>query len=244
MSQVGPPQPPNLSPGQDAFDAEMMPTGPAPMSGMAVAGFVSSVTICCPVLSPLLGLIFSIVGLAQTKGGARRGRGLAIAGLVISLLIMPLQGWGVPTLVGIVKGYLGIAMSAAAFQGGDTNGGISAWYAMGSPELKAAVTEEEFAKWIKEEFTKLGGLQGLQIDQAQTGERSADNNYDRLAWQAKFPDGTEVIFIEFSTSAWGRMYLEDVIIDGVGLVASLGAGEIESDPDTPEANEDGAAGEP
>ena len=244
MTSVGPPQPPNLPPGQDAFDAEMMPTGPVPLSGMAVAGFVSSVTVCCPVFSPLLGLIFSLVGLSQTKGGARRGRGLAIAGLIISLLVVPLQGWGLPTLAGVLKGFLGLAMSAAAFQGGDTDVGISAWYGMGSPELKAAVTEDEFAKWIKEAFTKLGGLKGLQLDQTQQGEPSSDGNYDRLAWQAEFPDGTEVIYTEISTSLWGRMYLEDVIISGAGLVASLEAGDTEPEPDTPEAGEDDAAGEP
>lgn len=244
MSPFDPPQPPNLSPGQDAFDAEMMPTGPVPMSGMAIAGFVSSVTICCPVFSPLLGLIFSLVGLSQTKGGARRGRGLAIAGLIISLLVVPLQGWGIPTLTGLVGGWVRIGVAANAFQAGDTEAGISVWYGLGSPELKSAVTRDEFAKWINGEFTKRGGLQNLQLDPNQQSDRSPDGNRIRLSWQAKFPDGTEAVYTEISMSSWGRVYLEDVIIGGAGLVASVEIGEADSDSDTPGANDEDTTGEP
>lgn len=43
-----------------------------------IVGFI------CAFLIPLLGLIFSIVGLNQVKKSKERGRGLAIAGIVIS----------------------------------------------------------------------------------------------------------------------------------------------------------------
>ncbi len=51
-------------------------------SGMAIAGLV------CAFIAPLFGLIFSIIGLNQTKDNKRGGRGLAVAGLVISILGM------------------------------------------------------------------------------------------------------------------------------------------------------------
>lgn len=244
MSPFDPPQSPNLPPQQDAFDAEMMPAGPAPMSGMAIAGFVSSVIVCCPVFSPLLGLIFSLVGLSQTKGGARRGRGLALAGLIISLLVVPLQGWGIPALAEVVGSWARIAMAATAFQGGDTDAGISAWYGLGSPELKSAFTEDEFASWINGEFTKRGGLQSLQLDSGQQGDRSSDGNRDRLPWQARFPDGTEIIYLELSTNSWGRIYLEDVVIGGAGLVASVEIDEADSDSDAPVTDDQDTTGEP
>ena len=50
-------------------------------SGMAIAGFVLSFLI------PILGIIFSAIGLSQCSNG-RKGRGLAIAGLVISIMWM------------------------------------------------------------------------------------------------------------------------------------------------------------
>lgn len=51
-------------------------------NGMAIAGFVLSLVGCSP-----LGLIFSILGMNQTKADpSQGGRGLAIAGLVISII--------------------------------------------------------------------------------------------------------------------------------------------------------------
>ena len=68
---------------------------PARMSGMAVAGFVLSVVGAIPCfwfwflqIPGYLGTIFSIIGLKQTKNGERRGRGLAIAGLVIGVILI------------------------------------------------------------------------------------------------------------------------------------------------------------
>jgi hypothetical protein len=65
----------------------------AGMSGMAIAGFVLSLIGLFPgfwfwwiQIPAYLGTIFSIVGLNATKGARRRGRGLAIAGLVIGII--------------------------------------------------------------------------------------------------------------------------------------------------------------
>jgi hypothetical protein len=55
---------------------------PKSTSGVAIAGFILAFLI-----APL-GLILSIVGLVQTGGGRRKGKGLAIAGVVISLLLI------------------------------------------------------------------------------------------------------------------------------------------------------------
>ena len=56
------------------------------MSTAALVGFVSSLVICIPLLTQLLGAILGIFGVVQTSGGRRRGRGLAIAAICISLL--------------------------------------------------------------------------------------------------------------------------------------------------------------
>jgi hypothetical protein len=63
-------------------------------SGMAIAGFVLGlVSVVVPCfwfwflqIPGVLGLIFSILGLKATKDGARKGRGLAIAGFVLAVL--------------------------------------------------------------------------------------------------------------------------------------------------------------
>lgn len=52
-------------------------------NGFAIAGFVLGLIGGC-----VLGLIFSIIGLKQTKSRPQDGRGLAIAGLILSILWM------------------------------------------------------------------------------------------------------------------------------------------------------------
>ncbi len=58
---------------------------PKKNSGMAIAGFVLSLVgvLIIPILFGALGCAFSGVGLAQTSKGALKGKGLAIAGLII-----------------------------------------------------------------------------------------------------------------------------------------------------------------
>lgn len=59
-------------------------------NGMAIAGFVISLVspiLCCGTLN-WLSLIFSIIGLVQAKNKNGSGKGLAIAGIIISSLMM------------------------------------------------------------------------------------------------------------------------------------------------------------
>lgn len=64
----------------------MMMQGQPTSSGMAIAGFVLSF------LCPLLGLIFSIIGMNEVKNsnGMKTGGGLALAGLIISICFIGL----------------------------------------------------------------------------------------------------------------------------------------------------------
>jgi len=76
----------------------MYPGAGAPVSkpgnsGMAVASLVCSLVGVIPCfwflqVMGLLGAIFGFVGLKQTKDGARGGRGLAMAGLIIGIVLV------------------------------------------------------------------------------------------------------------------------------------------------------------
>ncbi len=57
------------------------------MNKAAVVGFVSSLVVCIPLIAQLLGLVLGIAGIVGTSGGRSRGRGLAIAAVVISPLV-------------------------------------------------------------------------------------------------------------------------------------------------------------
>ena len=66
--------------------------GPASFSGMAIAGFVLALVGLVPCfwlwlqLPGVLAVVFSLVGLSATSTGAKRGRGLAVAGLVVGII--------------------------------------------------------------------------------------------------------------------------------------------------------------
>ncbi len=115
-----PPPPPGpagvpggLPPGYQAYGA-----GPQPQqgnSGKAVAGMVLSLVGLIPCfwllqVPGLLGLIFGLLGMSETKNDARRGRGMAIAGVVIGILL----------LVGCVAGWIYFATNAECYRDGTT----------------------------------------------------------------------------------------------------------------------------
>jgi len=90
-----PPPPPPPPPG---FGEGM---GSRPTSGMAIAslilGLVGLIGVFCwfPVIGSLVGVIMGIVAIGQTgKNGKRSGRGLAIAGTIVSALaIVAMVAW-------------------------------------------------------------------------------------------------------------------------------------------------------
>ncbi len=222
-----------MSAQQDAFDAEMMPTGPAPMSGMAVAGFVSSVIFCCPVLSPLLGLIFSLVGLMQTKGGMRRGRGLAIAGVIIALLVgVPLQGYGGYWSFNFFGDEVTLMQNLMSMDSQNVDARAAAIYELGSPNFKSKVGEAKLAGWLADKFEELGGVQSITISQQQQGAAASLEGRFKLEFKVQFPEKTVPLLVDISLDmGTGHWLIEDVIIDEDSVLgASGGAGDEASAP--------------
>jgi Domain of unknown function (DUF4190) len=92
------PQPPGSSFPSQPPGYRTYPAGAAmPMkrgnSGMAVASLVCSLVGVIPCfwvfqIMGLLGTIFGFVGLKQTKSGERGGRGLALAGVIIGVILV------------------------------------------------------------------------------------------------------------------------------------------------------------
>jgi len=84
--------PSNVQPQQAVYQPPQQPYQqdfyqPPKYNGMAIAGFVISiVNIFCMGFLFLFGLIFSIIGLVQTSSSRDLGKGLAIAGIILSAL--------------------------------------------------------------------------------------------------------------------------------------------------------------
>jgi hypothetical protein len=96
-------QPPNPSGGAGDGGAYPPPPGgggfeqPPKTDGVSIASLVLSLLCCAPV-----GLILGFVGIRRTKGGQRKGRGLAITGVVLGLLgLLVWVGLGIASIAGI-----------------------------------------------------------------------------------------------------------------------------------------------
>ena len=108
-----PPQPGYQPPGYQPYGG--MQQVPPTKSGMAIASLVLSLVGLIPCfwliqVPGLLGMIFGFVGLGQTKDNARPGRGMAVAGLIIGILL----------LVGCVAFWIYFATNANCYRDGTT----------------------------------------------------------------------------------------------------------------------------
>lgn len=67
------------------------PIVPPPYNGMAVGGFVLScvsLVLCCFPVTALVGLVLSIISLPQIDRRGERGKGLAVAGIILNALVL------------------------------------------------------------------------------------------------------------------------------------------------------------
>lgn len=143
----GPVPPPGYPQGQPAYGQGAPghpPTGPQKTNTMAILGLVFAF-----VFSPM-GIVFSAIGLGQVKERGERGRGLAIAGLILSIVLLLLT---VVLFVLLIVGF-GWAMQTAAedSQGVEDPAGVLAACetiipAMLAPEsdMAAVTTPGEYA---------------------------------------------------------------------------------------------------
>lgn len=245
MSDFGEQPQPYDSSEQD-FSGEMTYTGPAPVSGMAVAGLVSSIVICCPVISPLLGLILSGIGLSQTSGGQRRGRGLAIAGILVSLLVgVPSTIWSITWTMNIFLDASMVMQKLTFLDSSNIDETVDTLYAMGSDEFTSAVTKEQLKTWLKTKFDDYGGLQSIVLNPGDEPKPQGDRVV--FPFQAKFPEKTVPMEVEFTiVMSSGHWYLENVIFDGEPLVSVSDDEPVQPDADAEtdmDTASDGDAGE-
>jgi hypothetical protein len=170
------------------------------MSAAAVTGFVSSLVFCLPLVTQLLGLVLGIVGIAKTSAGRARGRGLAIAAVVISLVVGGL--WvlaGIP-LMGTLRIASNIRPLLEADQA-DLPAVVSRVYgASFSDRLKLRVSERDVVDYLERVHETYGDLEALrsssQFWQPASGE-AAD-----LALTGKFTKGTAGVRVTLGIGAF------------------------------------------
>jgi len=173
------------APGQSpyAYGGESTTYGPASWSAMAIVAFAFSFIFCIPVF-PLVGIILAVVGIIATSNGQRRGRGLAIAAIPISLVSFVVGGM----LYGLIYvSYLQtmtIATATEALFQADSDELATATDAMlqlTTQDFQDSVSSEKLIGWVDGIQSKHGKLTSAQM--ATSGDRGT------LFFEAKFVNG-------------------------------------------------------
>ncbi|UCG17756.1 MAG: hypothetical protein JSV19_06940 [Phycisphaerales bacterium] len=206
----------SLDPGQPTAPPESY--GPPPMSKAAVTGFVSSLVFCVPGLSPLLGLIFGIVGIAATSGGRRRGRGLAIAAIPIALVV----GAGhcyLAYFMGVVTHRMLAFPSRVVpvFRASSTKVPEAAAeaYQLSSAGFRRAVSEEQFQAWVSEVIAERGQLQSFKQSRPPFDKDPRGGNVVIAHLAGDFVNGSAVIdVVMVLNKKKGSWEFNDIRVDG------------------------------
>jgi hypothetical protein len=213
-----PPQPPD-----DAYAG----SGGAPFAGApvkwsaaAVSGFILSL-LGCTGIGAVFGLILGVIGIVVTRGGRRRGRGLAIAAIPISL---------VTGAVVLVLGFAAVTMARKVTQatdhlpaiiGGEVTSQADAadlLLSLTTEQLRAEVGPEKAQAWLAQVAKKHGKL--VEVEPSLEGKpsgRTSDGNIF-LSKGGKFVNGRANIKIIFdAASVWTGARIADIEVDGVSL---------------------------
>jgi hypothetical protein len=137
-----------------------MAGGPQKTSGLAIASLVCSLICCIPVI-PIIGILLGLVAMISIGGDpAKKGKGLAIAGIILGVVITAGQG-----VVGyrMYAGYTIFSYAPYAAVQPGFDGDLTAMKANFGP-AGATATDQEAQAFVDELRSRYGALQGSAMD--------------------------------------------------------------------------------
>ena len=212
-------QPPPDAPGIGHPDHYAPPVGSSPprWSAAAVSAFVLSL-LGCTGIGAVLGLILGPVGIVAARGGHRRGFGLAVAAIPISLVTGVMAvfiGWLAYTSVRLV---MDTPRQLSAIMGTEVVDASEAWEALrdlASDEFRAEVSAETAQAWLATVWETHGRLVDVQPDEATRGGSTPDGD-PFMNFDSRFVNGRANVRIVFDArSVWTAPKIVDIEVDGV-----------------------------
>lgn len=204
----------SMSAPNDAYATSQM--GPPRWSALAITAFVLSL-IGFLGFTAVLGVILGIAGIAVTRGGRRRGMGLAIAAIPISLVTGALGALFLVTGVMVwrmseMSKRIEPALSAST---ADVNKGADEIFAMGSPEFQSAAPNDRIETWLADVKQKHGTLSGFEKqDELGFITRNSSGGFV-LNLRGKFINGPALVRVRFSANYILEPRIDDIDVDGV-----------------------------
>ncbi len=223
MTQFQPPPFPD-QPRQAGYQpATYASTAPPPWSAAAIAGFVLSLLGFLGVTA-VLGLILGIIGCFTTSGGRRRGKGLAIAAIPISVVMAVFSVLLVAMVyfiaqVAIVPDKLDVVLGSKS---ASTAEGARALREISSATLNQELTTEKFESWIAGVNAAHGKLTSTSVDAQQMMLKNPDGSMV-LNFKGKFVNGPAAIRLTFKEKDVWSLRIDDIDIGGLALRGAAGA---------------------
>jgi len=214
MSQLPPGDPFGHTPPAPP-SARQPPGRPVPYSALAIAAFVCSLLGCLG-FTAVLGLILGIAGVVVTRDGARRGMGLAIAAIPISLVtgllsvVMILLLTAVASMMQVVEALPDVYDD----DGNVSPKAVAVVRKAFSEELKYKVSEEQFITWLEQVRAEHGAI--VQI--TDVGDPApAQGNSNRVVIKAtgKFTSGPQEIVMTLQVDSPVSFRVADISIGGL-----------------------------
>ena len=230
MTQLQPPPFPPLPGQQDYYPAAHATNALPRWSAAAIGAFILSLLGFLGVTA-VLGLIFGIVGIITTSGGRRRGMGLAIAAIPISLatgalsiLLLSVVIFGIRAKEIPVK--LRAALGADSATVADS---ANALREIGSAAFHDEVSTSALQAWITQINTKHGKLTSTSKDTQELMSSTPDGSMC-INFKGKFVNGPAAIRLIFNAEQFWSMRIDDIEIGG-SSPRSSSDGRPESDKD-------------
>ena len=88
MSYQSPPPPPGGGYGQPAYGGAPQR---APMSVLSIISLVTGILGCCCPIFSIAAIVLGVLGRKETENGAKRGGGMATAGLVLGIVFIAIN---------------------------------------------------------------------------------------------------------------------------------------------------------
>ncbi len=187
-----------------------------PWSKAAVVGFGASFS-GCTVVGALIGLVLGIVGILKTGDGTRRGRGLAIAAIPISLLTGLMGGYAAFGTYAYFKMSNIANKIPAAVNGGDVTTAANQIRELASAEFKEQVPVGDVERWVTSVRETHGKFVSMVPDPSDAaGPTQSGMVY--LNYEGKFVSGDASVRIFFSAqSILGDPHIVNIEIDGKAI---------------------------
>ncbi len=176
----------------------------------AIVGFVLSFMF---ILAPV-GMVLGIVGIFRTRGGRRRGMGLAVASIPIGA-VMGSISIVMLILVVMVVGMRSLGGEATAFMkagAASVPTHAAELYDTCSKRFRVVVTQEEFTSWAKQVVARFGTLQNVDWSGTWYQPNKASGGAD-IRVTGQFVNGPRDITIAVGFDGF-KPEIDDIAVDG------------------------------